>query len=154
MLEAKIEALTEQVAQLTDAVTVLKNVLLERFEINTVASAEYAAGCLGQGGQLASGTIIKEQEQQIISEEISPNVSPTTTATSPTSEPESKPVAYSDVSKLVTEIAKKDLAKAKAALARLGVKHGKELTEAQWPEALAYLTRVAAGEVDPEASHE
>jgi hypothetical protein len=79
---------------------------------------------------------------------------PPTTVTSQTSAEESKKVEYSDVSKLVTSIAKTDLAKAKAALARLGVKHGKELTEAQWPEAVAYLTRVSAGEVDPEASHE
>jgi hypothetical protein len=138
MLEAKIEALTEQVAQLTDAVTALKNVLLNG--VNTVPPAEQCA--LGDGRQTP-----------VVKVEDIPNVSPTTTATSPTSEPESKPVSYSDVSKLVTEIAKKDLAKAKAALARLGVKHGKELTEAQWPEAVAYLTRVAVGGVEPEASH-
>lgn len=85
-------------------------------------------------------------------EDIPNEPSPTTTSTSQTSAEESPKVAYSDVSKLVTQIAKTDVTKAKAALARLGVKHGKELLEADWPRAVEYLTRVANG-LDPEASH-
>ena len=132
MLEARIEELTAAVVALTKAIG--------RMQAPAPLSAVIPA------------EVLKAFEEMKPKKEV-PNVSPTTTATSQTSVEESKPVSYSDVSKLVTEIAKKDLAKAKAALARLGVKHGKELTEAQWPEAIAYLTRVAAGEVDPEASH-
>lgn len=76
------------------------------------------------------------------------------TDTSPPSESESVAVKYEDVSKLVIAISKESVPKAKAALSRLGVKHGKELKEEQWAEAVAYLTRVVNGTVDPEASHE
>jgi len=97
---------------------------------------------------------IKEREQEIIKEEIADSKkSKPTTDTSPPSEPESAPVIYDDVRKLIIAIGKESKDKAVAALSRLGVANGKELKEAQWPEAVAYLTRVAAGEVNPEESH-
>jgi hypothetical protein len=141
MLELRIEELTQSLEDLI-------KVLVDRFEPNSGMQAPRPDSIVHElkSAPLATASIKVEDP---------PNEpSPTTTSTSQTSVEESKPIAYSDVSKLVTQIAKTDLAKAKAALARLGVKHGKELTEAQWPEAVAYLTRVANGEVDPEASHE
>jgi len=135
-LEARIELLTAAVIELTAAIGGM--------QAPAMLSAEFT---LPEGADLRPGSLIKV-------EDLPKEPSRTTSDTSQTSADESKPVAYRDVSKLVTQIVKIDLAKAKAALARLGVKHGKELTEAQWPEAVAYLTRVAAGEVDPEASRE
>jgi hypothetical protein len=149
-LEARIELLTAAVIELTAAIggmqapapgqdSILRE--LKSAPVTTAAPLEEVA---------------KEAERignSIRIEDLPNEPSPTTTSISQTSAEESKPVAYSDVSKLVTSIAKTDLAKAKAALARLGVKHGKELLEADWPRAVEYLTRVANG-LDPEASHE
>jgi hypothetical protein len=135
MLETRIEELTRAVEALAKAIGGM--------QAPAMISAEFT---LPEGADLRPGPLTKVEDPPT---EPSPNTPPT----SQTSAEESKPVVYSNVAALVTQIAKTDLAKAKAALARLGVKHGKELSEAQWPEAVAYLTRVAAGEVDPEASH-
>lgn len=143
MLEDKIEALTWAVAALTKAIGGMQ------------------APAMGGGfSSFEMGVPLKFDDKvelpKVTSTLTMPDLpeSKNTPATSPISENVFKPVTYNDVAKLVTQIAKTNIPMAKAALARLGVKHGKELTEAQWPEAVTYLARVAAGEVDPEASHE
>jgi hypothetical protein len=156
MLEVKIAELTAAVEALTKAIGGMNAPYVDAKFSGPVTMAEdrqllaYVAGQDSivhelKGAPLATASIKVE--------DLPNEFSPTTTSTSQTSAEESKPVAYSDVAKLVTQIAKTDLPKAKAALARLGVKHGKELLEADWPRAVEYLTRVSNG-LDPEASHE
>lgn len=79
-----------------------------------------------------------------------------TSGTSQTSAPQSEaePLAYADVQKVTITVSKISREKAIASLARFGVTTAKGLNESQWPEYVAYMTRVAAGEVDPESSHE
>ena len=72
--------------------------------------------------------------------------------TSPPSLPEFAPVTYDDVKRITIEVSKKSKDKAVAALARFGVKTARELTETRWSEYVEYMTKVASGEVDPEAS--
>jgi hypothetical protein len=93
-------------------------------------------------------------------EEKKPEVkSKPTTDTLPSSEPEfaeqlaSDPVTYDDVKKLIIAISKESKDKAVASLQRFGVANGKQLTESTYPEVVAYLTKVLAGEVNPEESH-
>jgi hypothetical protein len=76
-----------------------------------------------------------------------------TTDTSPISESESVAVTYDDVKKLIIAISKESKDKAVASLQRFGVANGKQLTESTYPEVVAYLTKVLAGEVNPEESH-
>jgi hypothetical protein len=75
------------------------------------------------------------------------------TDTSRSSESESVAVTYDDVKKLIIAISKESKDKAVAALQRFGVANGKQLTESTYPEVAAYLTKVLAGEVNPEESH-
>jgi hypothetical protein len=86
-----------------------------------------------------------------------PNEKPkseTTSSTSQASSPESAPVTYDDVKRATNAVSKINREKAIAGLARFGVTGAMKLTEQQWPEYIAYMTQVAAGEIDPEASHE
>jgi hypothetical protein len=95
-------------------------------------------------------------EEEIKAE--APNVemkSPPTTDTSQSSFVESVPVNYDDVKRATNAVsAKHGVEKTKSALSRFGVASAKALTEAQWPEYVDYMAKVAAGELDPEASHE
>jgi hypothetical protein len=77
-----------------------------------------------------------------------------TSSTSQTSAPESKPVSYDDVKRATNAVSKISREKAIAGLARFGVSSATKLTEQQWPGYVDYMTKVAAGEIDPEASHE
>lgn len=84
-----------------------------------------------------------------------PNVSTKsvpTLDTSQTSSPESDEVSYDDVKRITIAVSAKDRAKAVAALARFGVTSATGLKEDQWGEYVAYMQKVASGEVDPEAS--
>ncbi len=65
---------------------------------------------------------------------------------------ESPSVTYDEVRKLITDIARQSKDKAVATLQRFGVQNGKQLKEDQYAEFIAYAVKVAAGEVDPEAS--
>ena len=76
-----------------------------------------------------------------------------TTDTSLSSDPESVAVTYDDVKKLIIAISKESKDRAVAALQRFGVANGKQLTESTYPEVVAYLTKVLAGDVNPEESH-
>jgi hypothetical protein len=77
-----------------------------------------------------------------------------TSSTSQTSVPESKPVSYDDVKRATNAVTKISREKTIAGLARFGVSSATKLTEQQWPGYVDYMTKVAAGEIDPEASHE
>jgi hypothetical protein len=79
--------------------------------------------------------------------------SPSTSSTTVDSENESVAVTYDDVKKLIIAISKESKEKAVCALQRFGVANGKQLTESTYPEVVAYLTKVLAGEVNPEESH-
>jgi hypothetical protein len=63
-------------------------------------------------------------------------------------------VTYDDVKAVTIAVSKIDKAKAVAGLARFGAKNAKELQETQWSDYVVYMKRVAAGEIDPESSHE
>ena len=80
--------------------------------------------------------------------------SPATSNTSQDSAPESKPVTYDDVKRATNAVSKISREKAIAGLARFGVQSATKLTEGQWSGYVDYMTKVAAGEIDPEASHE
>lgn len=77
-----------------------------------------------------------------------------TPATSPASSNESEPVTYNDVKRITIKVSEVSRDKAKAALSRFGVPSAKALPVDAWPDYVQYMTRVANGEVDPEASHE
>lgn len=144
-------ALENDIQELTKAVLALTYALNQSraAQIAEVAQSSFVPD---------TSEVVREREQEIVKEEIAASKkqvkSKPTIDTSQTSEPESVAVKYEDVSRLVIAISKQSVPKAKAALSRLGVSHGKGLKEEQWPEAVAYLTRVEAGEVDPEDSHE
>ena len=74
--------------------------------------------------------------------------------TSPASSNESASVTYDDVKRITIKVSEVSRDKAKAALSRFGVASAKALKEEQWPEYVKYMTRVANGEVNPEASHD
>jgi hypothetical protein len=71
-----------------------------------------------------------------------------------TAAPESQPVSYDDVKRATNAVSKISREKAIAGLARFGVSSATKLTEQQWPGYVDYMTKVAAAEIDPEASHE
>lgn len=127
MLEAHIEELTKAVRDLIDVMHNQQGVTLQ------IAPQSDTA------------------KEEIPNE--TPKSSPTTSASEPSS-PESVPATYDDVKKLVIAISKTSRDKAGAALQRLGVSKATELKDHQWPAAVAYLAKVASGEVDPESAHE
>ena len=150
-LEEKLFVLTEQVTQLTDAVTVLKNVLLEKNVLQNMT-----AGMLKREIDLAK--VDAATHEAIINEKTEvPNEPPKsspTTDTSPPSSTESPAVTYDDVKAVTIAVSKIDKAKAIAGLARFGAKNAKELQEKQWSDYVIYMKRVETGEIDPESSHE
>jgi hypothetical protein len=139
MLEQKIELLTAAVEALTKVISV-----------NVVAA----------GKEYATAPTIKEKKDgkttrsEVVEIEDPNEKSQTTSDTSQSSAPESEPVTYDDVKRATNAVSKISRDKAIAGLARFGVASATKLAEAQWPEYVAYMTRVAAGEIDPEASHE
>jgi len=97
----------------------------------------------------ATHEAIINEKTEVPNEKSSP-----TTDTSPPSSTESQAVTYDDVKAVTIAVSKIDKAKAIAGLARFGAKNAKELTDAQWSDYVVYMKRVAAGEIDPESSHE
>lgn len=77
-----------------------------------------------------------------------------TTNTSQTSSPELPAATYEDVKRATNAVSKISREKAIAGLARFGVQIATKLAETQWAEYVAYMGKVAAGELDPEDSHE
>jgi hypothetical protein len=74
------------------------------------------------------------------------------TSTSEPSSSESPPVTYDDVKRATNAVSKISRDKAVTGLARFGVMSATKLPERSWAEYIGYMTRVAAGEIDPEAS--
>lgn len=143
MLEARIEELTKAVRDLIDVMHNQQGVVLR-----TVTAADIREN--RQDGESLKDT--KERLQKEVPNE-KPKSSPATN-TSELSSLESAPATYDDVKKLVIAISKTSRDKAVAALQRLGVSKATELKDHQWPAAVAYLAKVAAGEVDPESAHD
>ena len=149
MLEQKIELLTAAVEALTKAIGGMQ------------APAPYAAAAhvvkaadVRENRQ--EGESLKDTKERLQKEGV-PNEKPKsedTSSTSQTSAPESKPVSYDDVKRATNAVSKISREKAIAGLARFGVSSATKLTEQQWPGYVDYMTKVAAGEIDPEASHE
>lgn len=140
MLEVRIEELTKAIRDLID---VIHN--------QRALTYQDAVKPLPSGSPERTA----ENIQREIDEAKAPNASTKsepTPDTSPTSLTESKPVTYEDVKRITIAVSAKDKPKAVAALARFGVTSAKGLKEGQWGEYVAYMQKVAAGEVDPEAS--
>jgi hypothetical protein len=145
-LETKIEVLTAAVVELT-RVMQTQTVLVEMPEQRPAMSAVV---------EMLQKKVAEEQAAQAATEE-APNESPKsspTTDTSPPSSNESPAVTYDDVKAVTIAVSKINKAKAVAGLARFGAKNAKELQEKQWSDYVVYMKRVAAGEIDPESSHE
>jgi hypothetical protein len=134
MLEAKIELLTAAVIELT-------RVMREQTMLVELPASQ-------------AKEVLKEVSVKI---EDLPNDKPKskpTPDTSPASSNESAPVTYDDVKRITIKVSEVSRDKAKAALSRFGVPSAKALPVDAWPDYVQYMTRVANGEVDPEASHE
>lgn len=76
-----------------------------------------------------------------------------TTNTSQTSSLELPAATYDDVKRATNAVSKISREKAIAGLARFGVQSATKLAETQWAEYVAYMGKVAVGEIDPETSH-
>lgn len=138
MLEAKLELLTAAVIELTAAILAQ----------NAAPGPDSIRHEL-KNAPLAKGDALKVEDL--------PNDKPKsqpTPDTSPASSNESEPVTYDDVKRITIKVSEVSRDKAKAALSRFGVPSAKALPVDAWPDYVQYMTRVANGEVDPEASHE
>jgi hypothetical protein len=143
MLEQKIELLTAAVETLTKAIGGMQAPgPVEKHEPRSVAPEKKSADVAEQKAKPAPTATESEQPK-----------SEDTSSTSRTSAPESKPVSYDDVKRATNAVSKISREKAIAGLARFGVSSATKLTEQQWPGYVDYMTKVAAGEIDPEASH-
>ena len=134
MLETKIELLTAAVIELT-------RVMREQTMLVELPASQ-------------AKEVLKEVAVKVENLPNDKPKSPPTPATSPASSNESEPVTYDDVKRITIKVSEASRDKAKAALSRFGVASAKALKEEQWAEYVKYMTRVANGEVDPEASHE
>lgn len=128
MLEVRIEELTKALERNSD--------IMERIE---------------KRGYYASASALDKLKEDAEAPNVSTKSVPTLD-TSQTSSPESDAVSYDDVRRITIAMSAKDKAKTVAALARFGVASAKSLEKHQWSEYVAYMQKVASGEVDPEAS--
>ena len=144
MLEQKIELLTAAVEALTKAIGGMQAGL--PVEAKKTAAAESVPADSAAQTKKDADAPSKVPNETKKSED--------TSSTSQTSAPESKPVSYDDVKRATNAVSKISREKAIAGLARFGVSSATKLTEQQWPGYVDYMTKVAAGEIDPEASHE
>jgi len=159
-LEAKIELLTAAVVELT---RVMQTQHAPAGSINWMhqnaqvyANPPHATIALDEDGRAAAYKLAeaergaKEEVPNDPAEELKKS-SPTTDTSPPSSQAS---VSYDDVKAVTIAVSKIDKAKAVAGLARFGAKNAKELQEKQWSDYVVYMKRVAAGEIDPESSHE
>jgi len=154
MLETRIAELTAAVEALTKAIGGMQAPV----ERPKVTAAEVSAEKDANGG-----TLMGAKERVIKAKEEVPNAKPKsedTSSTSQASEPESKPVTYDDVKRATNAVsAKLGTAITRVCLQRFGAVGEKgptatKLAETQWSGYVEYMTKVATGEIDPEASHE
>jgi hypothetical protein len=141
-LEAKIELLTAAVVELTRSFNERQIPLAQTLDETPPEAFVAEAIALQQ-------VVAREHAwKQVPNAETKP--SPTTDISPPSSQAS---VTYDDVKNVTIAVSKMDKSKAVAGLARFGVTTAKALNESQWSDYVAYMKRVAAGEVDPEASH-
>jgi hypothetical protein len=145
-LEAKIELLTAAVIELTAAIGGMQAPGPEGMRIKTIT--------VDGGATYVSATEKNLTETEAEKKPRESEKSKPTSNTSESSSPESKPVTYDDVKRATNAVSKISRDKAIAGLARFGVQSATKLAEGQWSGYVEYMTKVAAGEVDPEASHE
>lgn len=156
MLEARIEELTAAVVALTKAIQSMPTTEVKLYpngpaDGQTGKSAKQSAATEKVTSSDPATTGPETSERPNEKPQDSPKSKPTTDTSKPSS-PESPAVTYDDVKKATNAVsAKLGREKAIAGLARFGVQSATKLGEEQWPEYVAYMTRVAAGELDPEA---
>jgi len=129
MLEQRIEELTAAVKTLTLAIASYQSIIL-------------VPAFTGDPEDKGNDNIPNEMQK---SEDI--------TDTSQTSSPELPSATYDDVKRATNAVSKISRKKAIASLARFGVQSATKLAETQWAEYVAYMGKVAAGEIDPESSN-
>jgi len=165
-LEAKIELLTHAIEQLTNALQnrqpLTVSAPVDPKAAYDAVKREHEAALRLTPEQQADVAKFETQGVTTIGIKISaeggaggnepqPKSSPTTGTSLPSSQAS---VTYDDVKAVTIAVSKIDKAKAVAGLARFGAKNAKELQEVQWADYVVYMKRVAAGEIDPESSHE
>jgi len=154
MLETKIEELIKAIDRNSD---IMERIHAGEHRLKPAPEARESkppkdVATASRPADAASGT--RQSSEQ--SNEV-PNEKPKSEPTASTSQPsssESAPVTYDDVKRATNAVSKISRDKAVAGLARFGVWSATKLTEQQWPGYVAYMTRVAAGELDPESAHE
>ena len=137
MLETKIEELIKALERNSD--------IMERIHAGEHHLPARPAGVVSAGSDTTGPATKKEV----------PNAETKSSPATSTSEPsslESPPVTYDDVKRATNAVSKISRDKAVAGLARFGVTSATKLPEQRWAEYIDYMTRVAAGEIDPEAS--
>ena len=141
MLETRIEQLTAAVIALTAAIGDLKletrQVAVQALDV-TLQAKEIAREVENTPKGKPQGAARKTTSSKPIE------------STSPASSSESPVVTYDDVKRATNAVSKISRDKAVAGLARFGVTSATKLAEAQWADYVAYMARVAAGELDPE----
>lgn len=155
MLETRIEELTAAVVALTKAIQGMPTTEVKLYpngpaDGQTEKSVNKSAATEKATSSEAVNTARKTDEVPNDKPQGTQKSKPISDTSKPSS-PESQPVGYDDVKKATNAVsAKLGREKAVAGLARFGVQSAMKLTEEQWPEYVAYMTRVAAGEIDPE----
>ena len=153
MLETRIAELTAAVEALTKAQSAVLSALVQ----NTAALGWVSASPGTEVHNFDREKMTSTITEKVVEVKIVPNEtkkSETASSTSQASSPGSAPVTYDDVKRATNAVSKISREKAIAGLARFGVSSATKLTEQQWPGYVEYMTKVAAGEIDPEASHE
>jgi hypothetical protein len=149
MLETKIEELIKALERNSD---IMERIHSGEHRLAPIVAVTYEEA---MKSRLAGGEV-KMREAAIVEQEVSDakKEAKLTTNTSPPSSSESAPVTYDDVKRATNAVSKISRDKAVAGLARFGVASATKLAEDRWREYVAYMTRVAAGELDPESAHE
>lgn len=157
MLEQRIEELIAAVKSLTKAMEGRPMIVTPAPHLNPGMGAPYGALDPGFGhAPFTADPTAHHTPDQVAAGIKTPNEKPKsedTTNTSQTSSPELPAATYDDVKRATNAVSKISREKAIAGLARFGVQSATKLAETQWAEYVAYMGKVAAGEIDPEASH-
>ena len=158
-LEAKIELLTAAVVELTRVMQLKPNpVSAPLDEIKPTPISNITEPVRKEQAEVPNEKYIAVMDRKV-DVEAQPGgagneqkkSSPTTDTSPPSSQAS---VTYDEVKAVTIAVSKIDKAKAVAGLARFGVTTAKMLKEEQWAQFVTYMRAVAAGEIDPESSHE
>src|SRR5258705_8262875 len=143
-LEAKIELLTAAVRDLIDVMHNQQGVSLQQIAkpemiLEELPNVSVPIAAAGVGSSSAKASELPNGE---------PKSKPATDTSETSSQASGPAVSYEAVKQVTIAVSKIDKAKAVAGLARFGVTTAKALNEDQWPAYVAYMQKVAAGEVD------